>query len=63
VGRAMQTVIEYFANMLSSSPVIPGCHCHRNFRCRQACSDLDAVIYETIARRRAEARTDGDDLI
>jgi cytochrome P450 len=63
VGRAMQTVIEYFANMLILIPGFSWLPLPRNFRFRQACRDLDAVMYETIAQRRAEGRTDGDDLL
>ncbi len=63
VGRAMQTVIEHFANILILVPgyswlPIPG-----NFRFRRACRELDAVMYETIRQRRAEGRTDGEDLL
>jgi cytochrome P450 len=63
VGRAMQTVIEYFANMLILIPGYSWLPVPRNFRYRRACRELDAVIYETIAQRRAERRTDGDDLL
>ncbi len=61
VGRAMQTVMEHFANLLTLIPghawlPLPG-----NLRFRRACRALDAVMYETIAQRRH--RPDGDDLL
>ncbi len=63
VGRAMQTVIEHFANILILVPGYSWLPTRGNFRFRSACRDLDAVIYETIALRRKEGRTDGDDLL
>jgi cytochrome P450 len=63
VGRAMQTVIEHFANILILIPGYSWLPFPSNFRFRRACRDLDAVMYETIRQRRAEGRTDGDDLL
>ncbi len=63
VGRAMQTVIEYFANILILIPGFSLLPLPRNFRFRRACRELDAVMYETIRQRRAEGRTDGEDLL
>ena len=63
VGRAMQTVIEYFANILILVPGYSWLPLPKNIHYRRACRELDAVIYETIASRRAEGRTDGDDLL
>ena len=63
VGQAMQTVIEYFANILILVPGYSWLPLPRNIQYRRACRALDAVIFETIAQRRAEGRTDGDDLL
>jgi cytochrome P450 len=63
VGQAMQTVIEHFASILILVPGHSWLPTPGNFRFRRACRDLDAVIYETIALRRKEGRTDGADLL
>ena len=49
VGRAMQTVIEHFANILILVPGHSWLPTPGNLRFRRACRELDAVIYETIA--------------
>jgi cytochrome P450 len=63
VGKAMQTVMEHFANMLILVPGYGWLPLPGNIRFRRACRDLDAVMYETIAARRAENRSDGADLL
>lgn len=63
VGRAMQTVLEHFANLLILIPGYAWLPRPGNFRFRRACHALDAVMYETIAQRRQEGRPEGGDLL
>jgi cytochrome P450 len=63
VGRSMQTILEHFANVLILVPGYSWLPTPGNFRFRRACRDLDAVIYETIAARRSQGRTDGEDML
>jgi cytochrome P450 len=62
VGRAMQAVMEHFAGLAGLLPWLDWLPTPGNWRYRRACRDLNAIIYETIARRRADGPT-GDDLL
>jgi cytochrome P450 len=62
VGQALTAVLEYFASWPALVPWLRRLHTPGNVRYQRACRDVNALIYETIARRRAEGAT-GDDLL
>jgi cytochrome P450 len=62
VARAMQAIMENFAGLAGLFPWLRWLPLPGNIRYRRACRDLNAVIYETIARRRAGGPA-GDDLL
>jgi cytochrome P450 len=63
VGQAMTAIMEYFGGWASLLPWLGWLPTPTNRRYRRACRELDAVMYDTIARRRAEGETPGDDLL
>jgi cytochrome P450 len=62
VGHAMRVVMEHFASLAAVFPSLLWLPLPRNWRFRRASRDLNAVIYDTIAQRRATGPT-GDDLL
>src|SRR5262249_50448659 len=63
VSRAMTVVMEYFASWMALVPWLWWLPTPCNLRYRWACRDLNAVIYQTIAQRRAGGCSEGDDLL
>jgi cytochrome P450 len=63
VGRAMTTLMEFFGSWAAIVPWLAWLPTPGNRRYRQACREIDAVMYDTIARRRADTERPGDDLL
>jgi cytochrome P450 len=61
VGRVLDVVMTYYASVVSLFPWLQWLPTPGNRRYRRAKRDLDAVIYDTIARRRADGP--GEDLL
>jgi cytochrome P450 len=62
VGRVLDVVMTYYAGLMAWFPWLRWVPTPGNRRFRQAIHDLDAVIYETIAQRRAGGPV-GEDLL
>jgi cytochrome P450 len=62
VGRSMDVVMKYFASLPALMPWLQRLPTPGNIRLRNAIRELDAIIFETIAQRRAGI-TKGDDLL
>ena len=63
VSRAMDEVMKYFAGPVIWMPWLKWLPTPGNLRFRRARRELDAVMYATIAQRRAGGETSGDDLL
>jgi cytochrome P450 len=62
VGRILEIAMHFFAGPMSLFPWLHWLPTPGNRRFHQACRQLDALMYKTIARRR-ESGADGDDLL
>ncbi len=62
VGHALEALMTYYASVMSLFPWLRWLPTPGNRRFRRGVRDLDAVIYDLIARRRAEG-PGGDDLL
>jgi cytochrome P450 len=62
VGRVLDVVMTFYAGMMAWFPWLQWLPTPGNRRFRRAVRDLDAVIYDTIARRRAGGPA-GEDLL
>jgi cytochrome P450 len=60
VGHAMEVIMEYFAGLRAWFPGLLWLPTPGNLRYRRALAELDQIIYETIARRRASGRQGSD---
>jgi cytochrome P450 len=62
VGEAMDVVMKYFASVVSIIPWLSRLPLPANLRYWRAIKQLDEIVYDTIAQRRA-GKTHGDDLL
>jgi cytochrome P450 len=60
VGHAMEVIMEYFAGPMALVPRLLWLPTPGNIRYRRALKELNQVIYDTIAGRRANGREDND---
>jgi cytochrome P450 len=63
VSRAMAVIMEHFAGWQALLPSLGWLPTPGNLRYRRACRDLNAVVKQRIAQRRAGGATEGDDLL